>query len=170
MRHRVASSDNGTMRKRITGPQYAKGSGESDQDWLDLEHIAIVEATSEDPSFPMEWVVGLKDGPGWRASQKGEQQIRIIFHEPVSLHRIQLRLHEMEHERTQEFTVRWSPAAGGSTIEIMRQQWNFSPTGSTTEIEDYVVDLDAACVLELTIRPDLSRREAVATLASWRLR
>jgi hypothetical protein len=33
-----------------------------------------------------------------------------------------------------------------------------------------VVDLDAACVLELTIRPDLSRREAVATLASWRLR
>ena len=41
----------------------------------------------------------------------------------------------------------------------MRQQWNFSPTGSTTEIEHYVVDLDAVSVLELAIRPDLRRPE-----------
>ena len=32
---------------------------------------------------------------------------------------------------------------GGSATEIVRQQWNFSPTGSTMEIEHYVVDLDA---------------------------
>jgi len=51
----------------------------------------------------------------------------------------------------------------------VRQQWNFSPTGSTTEIEHYVVDLDAVSVLELAIRPDLHRPEAVATLAWWRL-
>ena len=54
-------------------------------------------------------------------------------------------------------------------IEIVRQQWNFSPAGSTTEIEQYAVDLDAVSVLELSIQPDLSRREAVATLASWRV-
>ena len=54
--------------------------------------------------------------------------------------------------------------------EIVRQQWNFSPPGSTTEIEDYAVSLDAASVLELAIVPDLRRREAVATLASWRVR
>jgi hypothetical protein len=53
--------------------------------------------------------------------------------------------------------------------EIVRQQWNFSPAGSTTEMEDYVVDLEAVSVLELAIQPDLSRRQAVATLASWRL-
>ena len=157
------------MRKRITGPRHAKPGGESGQDWLDLEHIATVEVTSEDPSFPIESAIGSKDGPGWRASQAGEQQIRIIFDEPVSLHRIQLRFHEVALERTQEFTLRWAPAAGGSTREIVRQQWNFSPTGSTTEIEDYVVDLDAVSVLELAIHPDLSRRDAVATLASWRL-
>jgi uncharacterized protein (DUF736 family) len=158
------------MRKRITGPLYAKPGGELDQGWRDLEHIATVEVTSEDPSFPIESAFGSKYGPGWRASQDGEQQIRIIFDEPVSLHRIQLRFHEVESERTQEFTLRWSPAVGGSMIVIVRQQWNFSPTGSTTEIEDYVVDLDAASVLELAIHPDLSRRGAVATLASWRLR
>ena len=157
------------MRKRITGPRPAKPGDESGQDWLDLEHIATVEVTSEDPSFPIESAIGSKDGPGWRASQAGEQQIRIIFDEPVSLHRIQLRFHEATSERTQEFILRWAPAAGGSTREIVRQQWNFSPTGSTTEIEDYVVDLDAVSVLELAIQPDLSRRDAVATLASWRL-
>jgi hypothetical protein len=157
------------MRKRITGTRPAKPSGESGQDWLDLEHIATVEVTSEDPSFPIECALGSKDGPGWRASQAGEQQIRIIFDEPVSLHRIQLRFHEASSERTQEFILRWSPAAGGSTREIVRQQWNFSPTGSTTEIEDYMVDLDTVSILELAIHPDLSQRDAVATLASWRL-
>ena len=157
------------MRKRITRTRLAKPGDASDQDWLDLEHIATVDVTSEDPSFPIESAIGSRHGPGWRASQAGEQQIRIIFDEPVSLHRIQLRFHEASSERTQEFILRWSPAAGGSTREIVRQQWNFSPTGSTTEIEDYVVDLDTVSILELAIHPDLNQRGALATLASWRL-
>ena len=77
--------------------------------------------------------------------------------------------HEAECERTQEFTIRWSSADGGPSREIVRQQWNFSPAGSTTEIEDYVVDLEGVSVLELTIQPDLAHSEAVATVASWRL-
>lgn len=156
------------MRKRITGPYHAQPRDESDRGWLDIEQIATLEVTSEDADFPIEGVFG-RDGPGWRASQRGEQQIRIIFDEPVSLHRIHLRFHEAESERTQEFTLRWLPAAGGSAREIVRQQWNFSPAGSTTEIEQYVVDLDAVSVLELAIQPDLSRREAVASLESLRL-
>ena len=128
-----------------------------------------MEVTSEDASFPIESVFGSKDGPGWRASQPGEQQIRIIFDQPVSLHRMQLRFDEANSERTQEFVLRWSSATGGSATEIVRQQWNFSPAGSTTEIEHYVVDLDAVSVLELAIDPDLRGLGAVATLASWRL-
>jgi hypothetical protein len=157
------------MRKRIAGPQRAGPGGESDEGWLDLEHIATVEVTSEDPGFPIECAFGSTGGSGWRASHGGEQQIRIIFDEPVSLHRIHLRFHEAEFERLQQFTLRWSSAAGGPAKEIVRQQWNFSPAGSTTEIENYAVDLDAVAVLELAIRPDLSGRAAIATLASWRL-
>jgi hypothetical protein len=157
------------MRKRIAGTHHAEPGGESGQGWLNLEQIATIELTSEDPRFPIECVFGSKGGPGWRASERGEQQIRIIFDEPVSLHRIHLRFQEEESTRTQEFTLRWSPAAGGSATEIVRQQWNFSPAGSTTEIENYAVDLDAVAVLELAIQPDLSRRAAVATLASWHL-
>jgi hypothetical protein len=129
-----------------------------------------VEVTSEDPSFPVESVFDSKAGPGWRASQSGEQQIRIIFDEPQSLSHIQLCFHEAECERTQEFTIRWSPTRVGPAKEIVRQQWNFSAAGATTEIEDYAIDLDSVSVLELAIQPDLGGRDAVATLAVWRLR
>jgi len=128
-----------------------------------------VEVTSEDASFPIESVFGSKAGPGWRASRPGEQQIRIIFDKPMWLHRMQLRFEEANSERTQEFVLRWSSASGGAATEIVRQQWNFSPAGSTTEIEHYVVDLAAVSVLELAIVPDLRGPGAVATLASWRL-
>ena len=50
------------MRKRITGTRPVKPGDESGQDWLDLEHIATVEVTSEDPSFPIESAIGSKDG------------------------------------------------------------------------------------------------------------
>ena len=157
------------MRKRIVGPHHSQQGGHSDKGWLDLEQIATVEVTSEDSSFPIEYALWSDDGPGWRASQGGEQQIRIIFDKPVSVHRMELRFHEADCERTQEFILRWSSGSGGSATEIVRQQWNFSPTGSTTEIEHYVVDLDGVSVLELAIRPDLHRPERVATLPSWRV-
>src|SRR5215469_4871582 len=157
------------MRKRIVGPHRAQQGSQSDKGWLDLEQIATVEVTSEDPSFPIESAFGSNDGPGWRASEGGEQHIRIIFDKPVPIHLIELRFHEVECERTQEFIIRWSSESGGSPKEIVRQQWNFSPTGSTSEIEHYAVGLDAVSVLELAIRPDLCRPEAVASLASLRL-
>ena len=156
------------MRKRIAVP-HRKEQSEADRGWLDLEQLATVEVTSEHPSFPVESALALREGPGWRAGQHGHQQIRIIFDEPVSLQRIQLRFCEAESDRTQEFTIRWSSACGGPTREIVRQQWNFSPTGSTTEIEDYTVDLQTVAVLELTIQPDVSGREALAALTSWRV-
>src|SRR5215469_14526348 len=147
------------MRKRTVRTHNAEQGRQSDNGWLDLEQIATVEVTSEDPNFPIEYACGSNDGPGWRASEGGEQQIRIIFDNPVSIHRIELRFHEVDCERTQEFILRWSSDSGGSATEIVRQQWNFSPTGSTSEIERHVVDLDAVSVLELAIRPDLRRPE-----------
>lgn len=148
----------------------AQHHDQSDQGWLDLGQIATVEVTSEDPSFPIESAFDLKSGQGWRASQKGEQQIRIIFDEPIALHHIQVRFHETESARTQQFVIRCSFAEGRPAEEIVRQQWNFSPGGSTTEIEDYAVNLDAVSGLELVIQPDLGGNEAIASLAALRLR
>jgi len=156
------------MRKRIVGGGVQQVV-ESGHGWLDLEQVATVEVSSEHPDFPIESALVSSAGPGWRASQPGEQQIRIIFDAPVSLHRVQLRFDETEVERTQQFTLRWSAAAGGPASEIVRQQWNFSPSGTVTEVENYTVDLAGVSVLELVIRPDLSNTSAVASLASLRV-
>src|SRR6478609_10175288 len=142
------------MRKRIVGPHHSQQAGQSDKGWLDLERIATVEVTSEDPNFPIESALGLNDGQGWRASQGGEQQIRIVFDQPVSVHRMKLRFNETGWPRTQEFILRWSSETSGAATEIVRQQWKFSPTGSTREVEQYEDDLDAVSALELAIRPD----------------
>lgn len=157
------------MRKRIVDRSPVQVSRAPEQGWLDLQEIATIEVTSEDPEFPIESVFNSNPGSGWRASQRGEQQIRIIFDQPISVRRIQLQFVEPEFERTQEFTLRWSSARGGTPQEIVRQQWTFSPAGSTSEIEDYQVSLDDLAVLELNVKPDLSRQEALATLAAWRL-
>jgi hypothetical protein len=161
--------ENKSMRKRILGPSQVSGRPQKGQGWLDLEQIATNEVTSEEPDFPIESVFNLEDRGGWRAYQQGLQQIRIIFDQPITVRRIQLHFLEPEVERTQEFSVRWSSAEGGPPKEIIRQQWNFSPAGSTREVEDYEVSLDGVAVLELAITPDLTRREAPATQAKWRV-
>jgi hypothetical protein len=93
----------------------------------------------------------------------------LIFDNPQRLRRIWLAFEDTEGSRTQEFVLRWSPGAGKSFREIVRQQWNFSPPGGVREIEDYAVDLFDVTVLELIIVPDKSGGEARASLVKLRL-
>ena len=157
------------MRKRIVSSDLTTARPAPGARWMDLRRIATVEVTSEDPSFPIESVFSADGGPGWRASQQGEQQIRLLFDQPQAVRRIQLHFLEQARDRLQEFTVRWSPADGGQSREIVRQQWNFSPAGSTSELEDYEVNLDGVSALELVIKPALTINDALATLAAWRV-
>jgi hypothetical protein len=153
------------MRKTVidaASPRY------SQEKWLDLQKIARVEVTSEDANFPIESALSAGEGPGWRAADPGEQIIRIVLDSPRPLSRIRLEFSETDVERTQEFALRWSQASGPFR-EIARQQWNFSPQGSTSEVEDYQIDLDGASVLELRLKPDLTPSRAFATLAAWRV-
>src|SRR5690349_11902676 len=72
--HEQDSSDNnGSMRKRIVGSDAPRRAAGSDEGWLDLDRIATVEVTSEDPDFPIDQALGSNDGPGWRALGGGEQ-------------------------------------------------------------------------------------------------
>jgi uncharacterized protein (DUF736 family) len=84
----------------------------SQEEWLDLEEIARVEVTSEDPNFPIEAALAAGEGSGWRAAKKGKQIIRIVLDNPRTLRRIRLEFSETEIERTQEFTLRWSDGGG----------------------------------------------------------
>jgi hypothetical protein len=51
--------------------------------------------------------------------------------------------------------------------DIVRQQYNFNP--STTEVEEYDVNLDGVTALQLKIIPDISGGSANASLAELRL-
>lgn len=157
------------MRKRIVSQPANQSQSTSAETWLNLEQIVTVEVTSEDPDFPIESALDGSDGHGWRALDKGKQHIRLIFYEPIHVKRIRLRFVETQLARTQEFTLQWSSVQGGRSNEMVRQQWNFSPAGSTSEAEEYQTSLDEVAVLELTIQPDLERGEARATLAEWRI-
>jgi hypothetical protein len=141
----------------------------SDQEWFDVEHFAKVELTSEDPKFPIESALVSGKEPGWRAAENGEQIIRIVFDQPRDLRRIRLEFSEPENARTQEFTLRWSAGSDRRFSQIVRQQWTFSPQGSTMEIEDYQVSLNGVSVLELALKPDLTPDNAVASLVRWRV-
>ena len=156
------------MRKRIITP-FQQETAPSALEWLNLEELAEVEITSEDPAHPIESALLPGRASGWRAAGPGEQKIRLLFAYPQRLRRIWLNFVETRTERTQEYVLRWSPDDGQSFREIVRQQWNFSPQGATNETEDLHVELPAVTVLELSIIPDINGGDAFASLASLRL-
>lgn len=155
------------MQKRLVRAPGQRGAPPAS--WLAVESLAQVELTSEDPAHPIEAAFNPGGDSGWRASEPGTQSIRLIFNQPQSLRRIRLRFVEPTAERTQEFSLRWSPDGGRSFRELVRQQYTFSPGGATSEIEELEVDLAAVTALELTIIPDQGRGQAHASLAEWRL-
>jgi hypothetical protein len=156
------------MLKRIIG-QETQDVSPANQHWLNLDALAQVEISSEDAAHPIE--AGLLPGTesGWRAAQSGPQTVRLVFDQPQKIKRLHLQFHEAELERTQQFVLRWSSDGGESYREIVRQQYNFSPPGTTDEREDYPVDLDGVTILELSIVPDISGGPARASLAQLRL-
>ena len=153
------------MQKRVIGhPTQVSGAA-----WLDLESKAVVEITSEDPARPIESALQLGKEAGWRAAYPGPQVIRLLFNQPQLISHVRIKFTERERQRTQEFVLRWAQDCNRPFEEIVRQQWNFNPSGSVIETEDYAVNLDGVSVLELAITPDISRRAAVASLTEWRM-
>jgi len=156
------------MRKRQISPTPAS-EPPSSSIWLDVEHKALVEITSEENGYPIESALQEIENRGWRAANSGAQTIRLIFDEPQKLSRIWLVFEDSENARAQEFVLRWSSDNGNSFREIVRQQWNIGAPDSIREAEDYAVELSAVTALELIIVPDKSGGAARASLAGLRL-
>jgi len=161
------------MRKRLARLPESQDPSRDDGSW-DLERLARVEITSEEPGHPIEAAlltsarVAVTE-VAWKAAEPGPQTVRVIFDEPQHLRRIELAFVEPAVSRTQEFVLRWSPDNGRTFVDIVRQQWNFSPPGTVREVETYRVDLLNLTVLELSIVPDVSGGPARASLSRLRL-
>ena len=140
----------GTLNKRV-GP--IATTPDSHPQWLNLQDVEV-ELTSEDPNWPIEGALLPDRSIGWRASGPGPQTIRLTWREPVRLSRVRLIFEEQAQSRTQEFVLRAFTVGGGR--EIVRQQFNFSPQGTTIEREAFTVSLQRASALELSITPERS--------------
>jgi hypothetical protein len=124
-------------------------------EWIDLTTLARLEITSEDPEHPIEFALNA-DSKFWRAAEDGEQTIRVLFDAPQNISRISLLFEENAVSRTQQFSLSWQ-RAGEASVELVRQQFNFSPPGTTQEHEDYKFSLEQVSVLELVITPDVGK-------------
>ncbi|WP_333874883.1 carbohydrate-binding protein [Methylobacter sp.] len=158
------------MRKIIIN-QAAENTPSSDPNFLNLEHLAQVEFTSECLEHPVESALSLAEdsGAGWQAACAGEQTIRLVFDQPHTIEHIFLVFDEPQQSRTQEFVLLWLMDKEEAYREILRQQYHFSPPNTTREIEHYQVRLNQLKVLELRIIPDISGGEACAGLKQLRL-
>ncbi len=153
------------MRKRIIGSENAPDPAQTN-DWLDLVASVGVELTSEDPDHSIEAALRHEVSSGWRAATPGPQTIRLIFDQPQPIRRVRLVFRETIHQRTQQFVLRWSADAGQTYHEVVRQQYNFSPPGTTEEVEEYRLELAHVTVLALEITPDIDGRPYHAALTS----
>ncbi|MDP1773196.1 MAG: carbohydrate-binding protein [Methylobacter sp.] len=142
-----------------------------DLDFLDLDHLAQVEFTSECREHPVESALLLTEDSevGWQAANPGEQTIRVVFDQPRTIEHIVLMFDEPQQSRTQEFVLLWLMDNEDCYREILRQQYHFSPPNTTREIEHYEVELNQLKALELRITPDISGGEACAKLKHLRL-
>ncbi len=137
--------------------------------WLNLEELALVEVSSEAPDYPVEFALLPKHRVGWQAGRSGMQCLRLIFDQPQQLNIIRLSFSEPLLARCQEYCLRWSADIEHPLQEFIRQQWNFSPTGSTVEREEHLITLAHVKVLELQIIPDIQGGGARATLERLQL-
>lgn len=159
------------MRKQIIEGAFA-GEASPAGEWINVEELARVELSSEAEGHPIEAALSLRTGPGWRAGSPGPQVIRLRFDDPLPLRGIYLLFEELEQARTQEFVLSWRAAEAQPYQQIVRQQYTFSPPGTTRQTETYQVDLGGVQVLDLKLEivPDITQAVAYASLLQLRLR
>lgn len=160
------------MRKQILGAGHpAEKASESNE--LDIAAIATVLVSSEAAQHPIENAFDSRPGPGashWVAANPGEQTLILAFDTPQTVQQIALEVEELEHSRTQELQVAVSHDGGQSYRELLRQEFNFSPPGTTYQRESWATMAEAVTHLRLWIKPDKGGGPYRARLTSLTLR
>ncbi len=136
---------------------------------MDMAATATVQVTSEDPAHPIENVFDTRRGPGgsrWVAEEPGEQTLILAFDTPQTIHQTIVEVEELEVSRTQEFRLSVSHDGGQIYRELRRQEYNFSPPGTTFEREDWTVLAEGVTHLQLWMKPDKGVKPCRATLTA----
>jgi len=136
---------------------------------IDIPAIATVIVTSEKPTHPIELIFDGKRGPGasrWQAATPGQQGLILDFDKPQTLRQLVVDIEETEVSRTQVLWVSVSSDGGHSYRELIRQEYNFSPPGTTYECETWSIDALHTTHFAITIVPDKNGQPAYASMIS----
>jgi hypothetical protein len=155
------------LRKQIIPPSPAAPSPLPGQ--VDVAAVATVLVTSEEPEHPVDLAFDDHRGPGatrWVAGGPGEQTLILAFDAPRAIRRVVLEVEEPETARTQELQLAVSLDGGQAYRELLRQEYHFSPPGTTFEREDWAVHAEGVTHLRLSIKPDKGGKPSRATLTT----
>lgn len=138
----------------------------------DIAALATVFVTSETADHPLEHAFDHQRGPGgsrWMAAEPGEQVLILVFDTPQSISKILLEVEEPDVSRTQELSVAVSCDGGQTYRELLRQEYTFSPPGTTFEREVWAVTAAGVTHVQLVIKPDKGDKPCRATLTALAL-
>ena len=158
------------LRKQIVPRQSSKSvflAGE-----ISIADVATVQVTSEDAAHPIDNAFDHNRGPGgsrWIAGGPGEQTVILLFDSPQTIRKIGVEIEELAVSRTQELALSVSSDGGRTYRELVRQEFNFSPPGTSFERELWSPSAGAVTHLRLDIKPDKGGRVGRATLTSLTL-
>jgi hypothetical protein len=136
----------------------------------DIGALATVFVTSEDPDHPIEYAFDAEEGPGasrWIAGVPGQQTVILAFDAPQAIRKVRLEVEERDTSRTQEVDLSVSDDGGQTYRHVLRQEYNFSPPGTTMEREEWPCSADGITHVRLRIKPDKGDRPCRATLTSF---
>lgn len=94
----------------------------------------------------------------------------LAFDAPQTVRRVVLEVEEHETARTQEVQLAVSVDGGQTYRELVRQEFNFSPPGTTFEREDWAVTAEGVTHLRLWVKPDKGKKPCRGTITSLALR
>jgi hypothetical protein len=155
------------LRKLIIKPHPATQVSTSGE--IDIAEVATVLVTSEAPDHPIDLAFDYHRGPGgtrWIAGEMGEQSVILAFDAPQTINKIILEVEEPDGARTQELQLSLSCDGGKTYRELLRQEFNFSPPGTTFEPEKWKISAQEVTHLRLVIKPDKGDKPCWATLTS----
>ena len=158
------------LRKEILRTQQAASRPGASE--IDIASVATVLVTSEDPEHPIDHAFDGQRGPGasrWIAEQSGTQTVIVAFDAPQAIRSVLVESYEPEIERTQEMDVSISTDGGSNYRHVLRQEYNFSPPGTSYEREHWSVAIDGVTHVKVTIKPDKGGKASRATLTAFAL-
>ena len=158
------------LRKQIVPRRSSESASREGE--MSIPDVATVQVTSEEADHPIDNAFDQNRGPGgsrWIAAGPGEQTVTLLFDRPQTIRQIGLEVEELVVSRTQEVAVSTSSDGGQTYREIVRQEFNFSPPGTSFERELWSTSAGAVTHLRLEIKPDKGGRVGRATLTSLTL-